>query len=318
MSFINWGNETPEQKQLRRKIEEDHFQNAMIRKVFEARSSANSVGVTGVGTGNNNAPAYGYAIDGSIYAVNSLRQFNISFTSGENAQFPTEAILCEAPGNYFYYLFYYNDGLEYNGFYFGKINSLTGKITTNNAGNLAEVASNKTPSSLYLEPNGNLIMLDSKFAGIPKNIIRIDTDYNGTGEWHASEVSIVDPATQEFGALLCLFTVDGEVYGVSAGVDPNYERMVGKYDITLPEHITGTNNAIQLYKNDLLITNNFEVTSVVQGKDSIVYANCFYLDPDTEGYEFGIFNLDVTTGIANWIKFSYVEDTAPLVILFTK
>lgn len=65
MSFINWGHETPEQKELRRKLEEQSINQAMLRKIFEARgsnSSSSSAGAAGSGgslTPNNFAAIFG-------------------------------------------------------------------------------------------------------------------------------------------------------------------------------------------------------------------------------------------------------------------
>jgi len=178
---------------------------------------------------------------------------------------------------------------------------------------------------LYLESSGDLIMLDSKAWNSFKTIIRIDTNYQNTGEWFGTEVSTVNAETQEFGGLTTLFTVGGTVYGISSGTDPDYIRTVGQYDINEPEYIAGTTSNVNLYKNDYHINNSgnyydYAVISVVRSSDGKVYLSAFYPDPDTEGFEFGLFNLNVTTGVANWIKWSYPVEYGndPIVTLFTK
>jgi hypothetical protein len=321
MSFINWGHETPEQKEIRRRMEEN--------MMFEQMSyTAAMAAVSAAGSGGNKIdPAYGVTTSGLIY---SLKDFSQSFkhfpeSPGIDQPFPVETICCKGKGNYFYYLFYDNDGLEYNGFYFGTINSSTGEILINNNGNLEDVAAYKTPSSLYLEPTGDLIMLDSKPWNLTKNIIRINTNSDGHHTWHGTLVNTVQSIGQEFGGLAFLFTVNDVVYGISTGNDPEYSKTVGQYDIDAPEYVNSTTRTVNLYKDDYHINNggnynDFIPISAVQGKDSIVYLSAFYTDPTTESYEFGIFNLDVTTGRADWIKWSYPNEYEGEIILtlFTK
>jgi hypothetical protein len=53
MSFINWGDETPEQKAHRRKMEEQALiEHAMMRKIFEARSGTASAAAASAGSGS--------------------------------------------------------------------------------------------------------------------------------------------------------------------------------------------------------------------------------------------------------------------------
>ena len=42
MSFINWGNDTPEQKEARRKYEEEQFHNMILKRMFEARGASST------------------------------------------------------------------------------------------------------------------------------------------------------------------------------------------------------------------------------------------------------------------------------------
>ena len=52
MPFINWGHETPEQTALRKKIEAQQlFEQAMMRKVFEARGVAAQSASASAGSG---------------------------------------------------------------------------------------------------------------------------------------------------------------------------------------------------------------------------------------------------------------------------
>lgn len=51
MSFINWGNDTPEQKEARRKYEEEQFHNMILKRMFEARG-ASSTGTAASASGS--------------------------------------------------------------------------------------------------------------------------------------------------------------------------------------------------------------------------------------------------------------------------
>ena len=58
MSFINWGDETPEQKEIRKKLEEHDSHQLMLRKVFEARSGVSSASASGAGSGGPATPSF--------------------------------------------------------------------------------------------------------------------------------------------------------------------------------------------------------------------------------------------------------------------
>lgn len=63
MTFINWGNETPEQREARRRFEESMQQHNMMKRMFEAKklSSTQSSFSSGAGPG-----AFGVTVQGSI------------------------------------------------------------------------------------------------------------------------------------------------------------------------------------------------------------------------------------------------------------
>jgi hypothetical protein len=313
-----------------RKQSLEQFSVLRRRALFEAQQNipitTAAAGSSSGGNGYNTGIFYGCANDGFIYDAVSLEKFVTYFPEGGGAQntaFPGETLLCNSGEGYFYYLFYLVQD-TYNGFYFGTIDSKTGAININNIGNLGDVAQNKTPASLYLEPSGNLIMLDNKNLGSNRNIIRIDTNYNDNGSWHGVLVNEVDAGTQPYGQLQSLFTANDNVYAISQLFDNvPIGLTIGKYDINEPGYVAGEAKELQMYKNGYRINNGgnfYEITivSIVQGLDGLVYLSSFYTDPDTEGYEFGLFQVDLTTGYANWIKFAYVSGSITLLTLFTK
>jgi hypothetical protein len=56
MSFINWGHETPEQKEIRKRIEEDMMNQLISKKIFEARGATSASAAAGVGSGKPKNP----------------------------------------------------------------------------------------------------------------------------------------------------------------------------------------------------------------------------------------------------------------------
>jgi hypothetical protein len=71
MSFINWGNETPEQREFRRRMEEREFlQIAFVKKLFEARGATSSASsAAGAGGGGNSGPTPGLKVGNAYTAI---------------------------------------------------------------------------------------------------------------------------------------------------------------------------------------------------------------------------------------------------------
>ena len=59
MSFINWGHETPEQKELRKRLEDKALlEQAMLRKLFEQKATASQSSAAGIGSGSQPEPSF--------------------------------------------------------------------------------------------------------------------------------------------------------------------------------------------------------------------------------------------------------------------
>ena len=109
MSFINWGNETPEQREFRRRMEDrEFFQSVLAKKIFEARGATSSASAASAGAaGSGTPPVFNdYVIarptlefpSASLYfQASSITDIFIDWGDGNN-----ESIL-EDTGLYFYH-----------------------------------------------------------------------------------------------------------------------------------------------------------------------------------------------------------------------
>jgi hypothetical protein len=72
MSFINWGHETPEQKEIRRRFEEQEaIRQMMAKKMFEARkiSEQSTSSISGAGPGSFGVTVQGSIITGAVVRI---------------------------------------------------------------------------------------------------------------------------------------------------------------------------------------------------------------------------------------------------------
>jgi hypothetical protein len=72
MSFINWGHETPEQKEMRRRFEEQEaIRQMMARKMFEAQkiSEQSASSISGAGPGSFGVTVQGSIITGAVVKI---------------------------------------------------------------------------------------------------------------------------------------------------------------------------------------------------------------------------------------------------------
>lgn len=88
MSFINWGNETPEQRELRKKLEHREFlERAMARKMFEARgansaaTSASAAASAGAAGGGGSGSSGGLSLTLEFNSVAGAQEYVPNLTS---------------------------------------------------------------------------------------------------------------------------------------------------------------------------------------------------------------------------------------------
>jgi hypothetical protein len=270
-------------------------------------AAAGASGVGGGGEGNSRTILYEVATNGHIY---SYEDNGVEFPlDGGFTSFPAQTVCCDRGDGSFYYLFFWNDGIA-AGYYFGTIDSV-GNIT-NYGHNLDDVAvTGYGIKSMYLEPDGNLIIADGKEKAIFTNIIRIvpNTENNSAVATLVNNVGLIGGTD----LLQGLFTYNGEVWGVVYNYLVSY-REIGRYDINLPGFTVGREkNGMVLYRDGQICQNgtdpnDWTLISVTQGGDGRVYMSAFYPDPVTHGYEWGIFEIaDGATGLqyAYWLKAGY-------------
>lgn len=310
--YINFSNDNSE---LRRRSIEEEERLMAIRYVLEAKNANNTaqaaaVAVGGGGGGINLSPGlYTVADDGLIYSYDTFTNFPIE--GGLLGGFPAAyTVCCDKGDGTFYYLF--NNG----GFYFGTIDS-NGSVTDYDPTNLNDVAVSGSPMSLYLEANGDLIMVDAKDKGYFHNIIRLVPDSQTR-----TVIATLVQETGSFGSpswqVRSLFKYNEEVYGIVRDNDTTVHK-IGKFNINTGYFDGGEFpiNDMQLYRDGQLSNNQGDpndwiVRSVVQGNDGIVYMTAFYDDPITEQFEFGIFAIAYgPNGLqdANWLKSANILGT---------
>jgi len=276
MSFINWGQEGPEQKEIRKRFEErDLFEQAMIAY---ARSSS-AIATTGGGSLDPLNGLYGVGIDGLIYSLNR-GEANWSFNY---APFPdiTQTTLNT------------DDGLVYATVDFeGEVSFVRIDRTTRELEFIENDISDyvaKGASSLYYEGEGNFIYLDNFFKKAISSIIRIELDPL-LPEATATVVSEVDP--EETGYLLRnLFLYEGATWAIAI-------------DNVLPQFITGPFNIETgefTYSNVLLPSPsepNIQSIDIVFGAvehKGVVYVDAVWLDSE-DNSSIGLFKMDTDGG----------------------
>jgi hypothetical protein len=296
--------------QANRQAMHEAVRNTSVNQAPAAAAGASGVGGGGEGIGGG---LYQITTSGRIYSFDSDVEFPIG---GGFSAFPQQAICCDRGDGSFYYLFFWEAG-----FFFGTIDA-EGTISIYEH-NIDDVADTGTPMSLYLEPDGNLIMVDSKDKSIFNKIIRIVPNAEQSTAT-ATLVKAVGDLNQSY-KLHMLFTYNGDVYAMSTMTSTPYERVIGRYDITQGDFVPGaTLNTMYLYRNGQLSSdgspNYWSEVSVVQARNGTVYMTAFYPDPVTLQYEFGIFEVQMTgqAGIqrANWVKDAYPANNQTTLTLF--
>lgn len=278
MSFINWGSESLEQREIRRRFEE----RELFEQVFAAAYAKSVSAMAGAAGGSLNPlnGLYGVGQDGLIYSLGrgeSTWQFNYE-------PFPSITQITLNTDDGFLYAI-----VDFAGeIYFIRIDSTTRNFTfiENNISDYTV----KGASSLYYEGDGKFIYLDNYFKKAISSIVRIEIDPLLSNVATATQVSEVDP--EETGYLLRnLFIYDEANWAIAAN-DISSGFITGPFDI---EAGTFTySNILVPSPNEPNIVSIDTVFGAVEHK-GIVYVDAGWLDPE-DNYSIGLFKMDTETG----------------------
>ena len=277
MSYINWGHETPEQKETRRRFEErELFEQAMLAY---ARSSSAMAGVAG-GSLDPLAGLYGVGQDGLIYSL-GRGEANWSF---DYESFPSITQITLNTDDGFLYAI-----VDFTGeIYFIRIDRTTRNFTfiENNISDYTV----KGASSLYYEGDGKFIYLDNFFKKAVSSIVRIELDPLLPNVATATQVSEVDP--EESGYILRnLFIYDEATWAIAAN-DISSGFITGPFDIE-----TGTftySNILVPSPSEPNIVSIDTVFGAIEHK-GVVYVDAVWVDSE-DNYSIGLFKMDTETG----------------------
>lgn len=265
MSFINWGEESAEQKALRAFFEQQALYEQAARIKMQSQGGVGAAAGSG---GPNIPPAallYGIAFNGLVYRLDSTEEnWEYNYET-----FPEFACATLNPDDGFLYAV-----IDFVGdVYFIRIDRDTRnfEFIDNNISDF----SSKGASSLYYEDNGQFIYLDNAYKGSVTSIIRVTLDSPATAT--ATEVSEID--SEETGFLLRnLFPYEGQVWAI--GISGPLIQM-GPFDIDAGDFI---------YSNEVLPSPSQPEVVEISGVFStithkgIVYMVAVWID------EFGNFN----------------------------
>ena len=276
MAYINWGHETSDQKETRRRFEErELFEQAMMAY---ARSSSAMAGAAG-GSLNPLNGLYGVAADGLIYNLGRGEanwQYNYdSFPSWTAITLNTDDDCLYAAADF--------DGEVF----FIKIDKTTRELTFFE-NDISEYVT-KGSSSLYYEGAGSFIYLDNfiKKSGV-SSIIRVTLDESLVVS--VAEVSEVD--TVERGYLLRNLFIYDETPWAIAYSGPTI--IIGPFDIDAGDFVYS--NTLLPSPSDTRVEEIVAVLSTVEYKGT-VYSAIVFADSELDGVEnIGLFKVDTETG----------------------
>lgn len=274
MSFINWGGESPEQRAIRERLEQEALFEQAVRLKMQSQGGVGAA----AGSGGPNFPSnqlYGVGFDGLIYRLDSTEENWVY--NYENFPVFTCIALNTDDG------FLYAVGQLYSEVYFIRIDRVTREFEFIN-NNISDFSS-KGASSLYYEGNGQFIYLDNSDKNAITSVIRVTLVSNDTAI--ASEVVEVD--ANEAGFLLRnLFLYDGEVWAVALA-SPNF--YIGPFDLN-----TGTFT----YSNLLLPSPSQPNVATIDGvfstiiHNGIVHMAAVWAGPEESSL--GLFKVDTEYG----------------------
>ena len=273
MSFINWGSESPEQLEIRRRFEEQALYEQAVRM---AQAKANAVAGSG---GDPLTGLYGVGINGLIYSLNRS-EANWEFNY---LPFPDITSLALNKDDGFLYAI-----VDYAGIvYFIKIDRTTREfIFIEN--NISDFVT-KGSSSLYYEGNGSFIYLDNFYKSSVSSIIRITLNEFSPGAATVEEVSEVDSEISGF-LLRNIFLYDDTPWAIANNLGTDI--IVGPFDIVTGSFIYS--NLLLPSPNQPNISNILGVFSTTEHNGS-VYIDLVWED-DNEDANLGLFKMDTEYG----------------------
>jgi hypothetical protein len=276
MTFINWGNESPEQLALRRQIEEQSLYEQAIRMAQARRAGQAPAGASG----DPLVGLYGIDVDGLIYQLDRS-EANWPYNYDNFPDSFTRITLNTDDG--FLYAIGEFDGTSY----FVRINRTTREFEFIN-NNISDYAT-KGACSLYYEGEGSFIYLDNFVKGTISSIIRITIDPTSPETATATELYEID--SEETGVeLASLFLYDGVPWAIAYS-NEYAGLIVGPFDIE-----TGTFN----YYNQLLPSPSEPNVESIEGilgattHRGEVYINLVWTEG--EAYRVGLFKMDTEYG----------------------
>jgi|LakMenEpi03Aug12_release.lakeMendotaPanAssembly.Ray.scaffolds.fasta_scaffold100416_3 hypothetical protein len=272
MSFINWGHESPEQKEIRRRFDE-------IALYEQAVQMAMSRG--GAAAGGSLDPLnglYGVGADGLIYSL-GRGEANWPYNF-DNFPGPT-AITLNTDDDCLY------AAVDFAGeVYFIKIDKTTRELTFFE-NDISDYVT-KGSSSLYYEGDGQFIYLDNfiKKSDV-SSIIRVTLSDVAAG---ATEISEVDAVEKGY-LLRNLFPYDGTPWAIAYS-GPTV--IIGPFDIDEGDFVYS--NTLLPSPSDTRVEEILSVFSTVEHKGT-VYSAIAFADSELGGeYNIGLFKVDTETG----------------------
>lgn len=276
MNFINWGNETPDQLAIRRRLEQEAVYEQAVRMAQAKQRPGQAPAVAG-GGGDPLAGLYGVGIDGLIYNLGrSEAQWQYNYSP-----FPDFTQLTLNTDDGFLYA-----ALDWLGVtYFIRIDRTTREFTfiENNISDFTV----KGASSLYYEGGGSFIYLDNFFKSTISSIIRVQLETGSPEFASATQLSEVDSVSSGF-MMRNLFLYEGEPWAVA---------------LAGPDIITGPFNLESgtfVYQNLILPSpSDPQIESIVYVFSTLEYRGEVYVDAvwyDGDNYQIGLFKMDTETG----------------------
>ncbi|CAB4159471.1 hypothetical protein UFOVP699_207 [uncultured Caudovirales phage] len=307
MSFINWGEESAEQKALRAFFEQQALYEQAVRIKMQSQG-----GVGAAGAGGTYEPLeglFGVGADGLIYTLDR-NEANWPFNY---LPFPTQtAITLNTDDNGLYAV------VDSGEAYFIKIDKETRELTFFD-NNISDYTT-KGSSSLYYEGNGSFIYLDNGFkkTGV-SSIIRVTLNEFSSETVDVTEVSEVDDGVTGY-LLRNLFLYDGTPWAIAyAGPD----IIIGPFDIDAGDFIYS--NILAPSPSETRVELILGVFSTVEHRGT-VYSAIVFADSELDGDpNLGLFKVDTETGGAlapyyiSLVKDLFLDDheNVPVLSLFS-
>jgi hypothetical protein len=278
MSFINWGGESPEERAIRARLEQEALFEQAIRIKMQSQG-----GVGAAGSGSDYDPLeglFGISSDGLIYTVDRT-EANWPFNY---LPFPSQtSIALNTDDNCLYAAVDFAEEV-----YFVRIDKETREFTFLE-NNISDYVTKGT-SSLYYEGNGSFIYLDNGFKGSTiTSIIRVTLNEFSPETVDVTEVSEVDSDETDY-LLRNLFLYDGTPWAIAyAGPDV----IIGPFDIDAGDFTYS--NILVPSPSETRVEEILGVFSTVEHRGT-VYSAIVFADSQLEDITIGFFKVDTETG----------------------